>query len=73
MNVDDLARKALASGYEEAVEVNQRALVQKILARYSVGQTRMDIACYRSSRYIRSCGEYQLTCHYRIGRIHRLP
>ena len=37
MNADDLARQALASGYEEAVEVNQRALVQKILARYSVG------------------------------------
>ena len=31
---DELA-KALASGYEEAVEVNQRGLVEKLLARYS--------------------------------------
>lgn len=33
-NNDDLLR-AFASGTEEAVEVNQRGLIEKILARYS--------------------------------------
>lgn len=35
-SLDDLARLSLTSGHEELVEVNQRALIDKVLARYSV-------------------------------------
>lgn len=35
MDANDEMQRALASGYEEAVEVNQRGLIEKILARYS--------------------------------------
>jgi hypothetical protein len=35
MDANDEVQRALASGYEEAVEVNQRGLIEKILARYS--------------------------------------
>lgn len=35
MNAQEELQRALESGYEEAVEVNQRGLIEKILARYS--------------------------------------
>lgn len=35
MDARDELQRALESGYEEAVEVNQRGLIEKILARYS--------------------------------------
>lgn len=35
MDTNEELQRALASGYEEAVEVNQRGLIEKILARYS--------------------------------------